>query len=737
MSEAAQVDKVRFGVFEADLRAGELRKYGVRIHLQRQPFRILAALIDRSGELVTREELRQLIWGSETMVDFDHSLGTAINKLRDALSDSADTPQFIETLAKRGFRFIAHVEPIGVPVVRESEEPAAAPVPGSPEPPPLEAHQPLASSPAIPTVAVEAFPRRRVVLVSAAAIAVTAAIAWLLFLRGPVPPTAVRFSQITSDYRIYPGETEIDRFPGVATDGVRVYFPDFQNGRVGLAYVLIGGGEVHRFVTPPEISRPSVADISRDGAEMLIRSMMWSETEQPLWIAPSTGGSARRLFDVLAHDAAWTLDRRAVLYASGQDLFLIERTSGKSQKLATLTGRAYWMRYGPDGSTIRFTVLDPKTRTTSLWEISSDGKNPHPILSGWSTPPAECCGDWTADGSSFVFQSAHSGRPNIWGLHEKSFWRSQRPPFEITAGPLNFFAPVPSSRGDQFFAIGANTRRELFHFNKTAYKLEPYLSNLRNAGRLEHAHHSARIAWISTRDGTLWRGTEDGTERMQLISAPSSVYMARWSPDDRRLLVMAKQPGTPYKIYTVSSDGGDLRPLLDDGRNQADSDWGPGGSAIVFGRLPDYAAEANVPKDIRILDLTTRQVSVLPESTGMFSPRWSPDGRYIAAMTLDQHRLMVFDFSTRKWTTVAEGTIHNPVWSHDGKSLYFQSLREDEVPIFRVSITDRRLERICDRTLASSADSIEFWGIAPDDGVVGSLLFFGADVYGLSWNHDR
>ena len=127
MSHGLQVDKVRFGVFEADLRAGELRKHGVRIHLQRQPFKILVALIERPGELVTREDLRQLIWGPETVVDFDHSLGTAINRLREALSDSADTPQFIETLAKRGFRFIAPVEPIGTPVVREPEKAAAPP----------------------------------------------------------------------------------------------------------------------------------------------------------------------------------------------------------------------------------------------------------------------------------------------------------------------------------------------------------------------------------------------------------------------------------------------------------------------------------------------------------------------------------------------------------------------------------------------------------------------------------
>ena len=737
MFEGLQVDKVRFGVFEADLRSGELRKHGMRIHLQRQPFVILAALIERPGELVTREDLRQRIWGPETVVDFDHSLGTAVNKLREALSDSADTPQFIETLAKRGFRFIAPVEPIGMPPARPSENlstpapPLAEPVSVIPQPMGAPVARVSAIRPRLAT-------RRKPILWWSTAIAIVLGAAWLWLSQGSRPLTVVRFNQITSDYRIYPGETDIERFPGVATDGVRVFFSDFQNGRVGLAYVLIGGGEVHRFVTPPEISRPSVADISRDGAELLIRSMMWAETEQPLWIAPSTGGSARRLFGVMAHDAAWTPDRRSVLYASGQDLMLIGRSDGKTRKLAALSGRPYWMRYSPDGSAIRFTLLDPKTRATSLWEISRDGKNLHAILSGWSGTPAECCGDWTSDGSYFVFQSAHGGRPNIWGLHEPNFFRRGRgAPFEITAGPLDFFAPVPSLRGDQLFCIGANTRRELFHFVLESRRTEPYLSNVRGARRSEHAHNADRIAWISATDGTLWRGKEDGSERVELISAPLSVYMARWSPDDRRLLVMARQPGSPYRIYTVSSDGGDVQLLLDEGRNQADPDWGPGGTTMVFGRLPNYAAEATAPKDIRIMDLATKSVSILPESTGMFSPRWSPDGRYIAAMTLDQHRLMVFDRTTAKWSPVADGTIHNPVWSRDGKHLYFQQLQEDEVPIYRVSITDRHLERICDRNVSSSADSIEFWGLAPDGGPIGSFLFFAADVYGLNWTRGR
>src|SRR6059058_6190342 len=104
--------KIRFGVFEADVRAGELRKCGIRIKLQSQPFKLLAILLSHAGEIVTREELQRQIWGSETVVNFDHSLGTAVNKVREALCDSADNPHYIETLAKRGYRFIAPVQPI-------------------------------------------------------------------------------------------------------------------------------------------------------------------------------------------------------------------------------------------------------------------------------------------------------------------------------------------------------------------------------------------------------------------------------------------------------------------------------------------------------------------------------------------------------------------------------------------------------------------------------------------------
>ena len=111
---------VRFGVFELDLSAGELRKNGVKLRLQGQPFQVLTVLLERSGEVVTREELQQKLWPSDTFVDFDHSLNTAINKVREALGDSASSPRYVETLARRGYRFIA-------PVQRDAENAAVQP----------------------------------------------------------------------------------------------------------------------------------------------------------------------------------------------------------------------------------------------------------------------------------------------------------------------------------------------------------------------------------------------------------------------------------------------------------------------------------------------------------------------------------------------------------------------------------------------------------------------------------
>src|SRR5271169_711538 len=113
--------RFRFGVFELDLRAGELRKHGLRVRLQEQPFQVLAKLLENHGEVVTREELQKKLWPADTFVDFDHGLNKAINKIREALSDSAESPRFVETVARRGYRFLAEVKIADAAPIRSPE----------------------------------------------------------------------------------------------------------------------------------------------------------------------------------------------------------------------------------------------------------------------------------------------------------------------------------------------------------------------------------------------------------------------------------------------------------------------------------------------------------------------------------------------------------------------------------------------------------------------------------------
>jgi cholera toxin transcriptional activator len=129
---------LRFGVFEVDLTAGELRKNGARIRLQEQPFQVLTALLQNAGQVVTRDELREKIWPADTFVDFDHSLNTAVNKIRESLGDSASSPRFVETLARRGYRFIASVDSVATATAQSASAldkgtRAGAPAPHGPD----------------------------------------------------------------------------------------------------------------------------------------------------------------------------------------------------------------------------------------------------------------------------------------------------------------------------------------------------------------------------------------------------------------------------------------------------------------------------------------------------------------------------------------------------------------------------------------------------------------------------
>jgi dipeptidyl aminopeptidase/acylaminoacyl peptidase len=138
-----------------------------------------------------------------------------------------------------------------------------------------------------------------------------------------------------------------------------------------------------------------------------------------------------------------------------------------------------------------------------------------------------------------------------------------------------------------------------------------------------------------------------------------------------------------------------------------------------------------------VLDLKTKAVSTLPNSKGMFCPPWSPDGRFIAAMPLDQQSLMLFDRSAQKWSQIADRAINNPRWSRDGQSIYFHAFQEVDQPIYGLSIQGCEAGADHRHPHLGAADHADFWSLGPSDALIASLRFWTADVYQLSWDPAR
>ncbi len=697
--------------------------------MQAQPFRVLVCLLERPGEVVTREEIQQRLWGTDTIVDFDHSLGTAINKLRESLGDSAENPRFIETLARRGYRFIAPVTVVGAG--------AAEKIPVGPDftSEALRADAGAAGVHGPPGTIAARPPRRWLAIALAAAAAVVLAAGGYLagILEKPSYTAPPRITQVTFSGRVGPGDPLFESFAGTATDGSRIYFSQIENGRAMLAQALIADGETSTLPLPDELAAPSLGDISPDGSRLLLRNHLATAPEQALWIVSTTGGTARRIPGIVAHDATWMPDGQRILYASGDDLYIARDNGSESHKFAALPGRAFWLRWSPDGTRLRLTLLNSETHTSALWEVASDGSGAHILLPDWtSAPAAECCGSWTDDGRYYVFQSARDGNSNIWAIpeHGSLFGRPQ-PPIPITNGPLDYQAPITERGGRRTFFIGLNTRSELLRYDRSASMFVPNGGGLSNALRVEYSRDGYWVAWIRQDDGSVWRSRSDGTGRLQLTGRPMQVFMMHWSPDARQLVLMGRQPGKPWEVYTMDADGGHLQEVLHEDRSEADPDWSPDAKTLVFGRLPDLMAEAEQPKAIYTVDLARHAMTKLPGSDGLFSPRWSADGKYIAALSIDQKKLMLYDVAAKNWRVLAEQNIADPAWSHDDTAIYFHDFAQADQPIYRVAVPGGQVERVADLHDLRSANVVDyrFAGLAPGDVPLVSARLSTANIY--------
>jgi Tol biopolymer transport system component/predicted Ser/Thr protein kinase len=508
-------------------------------------------------------------------------------------------------------------------------------------------------------------------------VALTAALVWLS--SPPPPPRVLGTTQLTRD-----GIPKI----GMVTDGSRLYVNE-SGVNNQIVQVSTGGGEVSPIVTP--FTNAYAEDISADHTKLLVATHVGTEPEDPLWSVPLPSGTPRRLGDVAVNRAGgtWSPDQQHLAFTRGSDLYLANADGTDPHKLVTVSGYPWFPRFSPDGSRIRFSVLKSEN---SLWEIRADGSGLHALFPSGNGPADACCGRWSSDGRYFFFTSSNNSLQNVWAVLEPSGlfrWRSPRP-VQLTAGPLSFNSLVPSLDGKKLFVHASQGRAELVRYDSHFKQFVPFLSGI-SVGELDYSRDGKWITYVSYPDDTLWRSRADGADRLQLTYPPAAAALPRWSPAGTQIAYLDVRPGQPWKIFLIPSEGGSPREVLSETRSQTDPVWSPDGSTLIIGQDPNGGDCV-----IRAVDLASHRVSVIPGSQGLFSPRWSPDGRYLAAMNTPSTKLLLYDFKTQKWSDWTSELIGFPNWSHDGTYLYYDSPFTNHPTFRRIKVGETRSELVAD-----------------------------------------
>jgi Tol biopolymer transport system component len=516
-------------------------------------------------------------------------------------------------------------------------------------------------------------------------------------------PRITAYTPITHDGRL-------KNVAGV--DGTRVYFTQYSSNSIG--QVGINGGEIS--AAPIEIPPlfAELMDISPDGSSALMRADIPRAPDDAIWIAPALGGSARRLGE--GEGESFSPDGSSVIYHTkdgdivlaridGSEKHTLAKTGSKAAFRVTADPSAGNFRWSPDGRSIRF------DKDGVLWEMASDGSALHRLLPEWKEPGLQCCGVWTPDGRFYVFQvSGSATRSQLWALDERRrLFRSARSsPVQLTTGLTSWRQPIAGRDGKKIFADGVTPRGELTRVDPKTGAAQPFLGGI-SAEEVSFSPDGKSIAYKLFPEVSLWKANRDGSHAQLLFESKDlSAGVPRWSPDSRQILFVAVSHDLRPSVYLISAEGGIAQRLLPgDNRMTGDSAWAPDGKRVLFARGSFHAEPG--PHGLRILDLQTGAETAVPEGESRWSPRWSPDGRYIAALH-SGGGLDLFDCTTQKWTVLSaeagEESPAYPAFSHDSRYLYYLRLGGRQ-GVFRVPVAGGKEERVVDM---STWRLTGFWG---------------------------
>jgi len=645
---------VCFDVFELDLRAGELRQEGRKIKLQEQPFRVLSYLLERAGDVVTREELREKLWPADTFVDFDHSLNSAVARLRDALRDSADKPRFVETVAKRGYRFIGSIRP-ATPVLTSS-----LPHPAAQEQAVVEnrafgkiwltvvfflalfsalaiwpLHRPSADSQlsrieVVPLVSLRGFQATPAFSPSGTLVAFrqsdgarntgiyAAAVGGERSVQitnnpGDCCPTwspngdqiaFIRYSGKTfsiylvsalggSERRIYQGPTSMGSGISWSADGKSLAFPEGNPAdptRATVSSLSVADSSTHALTSPPPGSLDHEPAFSPDGNKLAFIRSTVAGVSNDVYVMPSTGGQAKRL----------TFDNRPIM------------------------GPPTWTA---DSKEIVFS--SNRGGVTGLWRVSSEDGTLRPVAgplgdATWPSIPVK--------GNSVVFEQWMS-KVNIWRLELKDPKHYQRPP-----------AALISEKG---------------------FKMRPDISP-----------DGKKVAFESDRLGfwDIWTCDVSGANCDRVTDLHGTAGRARWSPDEH-YVAFEFHPGERSEIYVVEVPGGEPHLVQTiPGADNLSPSWSRDGKWLYFA-----SKRGNEPFQIWKTPFHGG-APVRVTKNGGIGPVESSDGRYLYYMKYEQGGLWRMPLQGGEETELLSdlGCGDWPNWALASNGIYY--LKEDSYP---------------------------------------------------------
>jgi serine/threonine protein kinase len=517
-------------------------------------------------------------------------------------------------------------------------------------------------------------------------------------------PRVVQLVPLTHSGVVHPNQK-------LLTDGPRLYYVDFG----GWKCLLVSGGRP-TVVTLPFASA-DLQDISPDGSEFLVRDLAgYPRDSAPLWIVSADGGAPRKLGEVNANAAVFTVDGRAIVFADGTGVFTCDKEGTNSRQLLSLQGEVYGLQVSPTGDRMSLSTEDPTSRRITLLEASADGTGLRPLVPDAVDLRPDWRGSWSADGRWFAFSGSHHGARNIWLVDARTHALHQ-----LTSGPLEYSLPEFSRDGKSLFSIGRSRRGELLRYDRTARQFVRMLGGLSAEG-VQYSPDGHSISYITYPDGLLWSARADGTERAQLTAAPWRVMGSRWSPDGSRLLFEAQTaPDGPWGLFVLAASGGSPKRLLNATHHEG-ADWSRDGKSIIFARSGETSP-------MQVLDIEHGSVADLPRTEGLFYPTRSPSGRYLLATHVKSWTLQLLDLDAGARRPLARGMAFAS-WSQDEQFVYFNRFDSSKPTMSRIRLAGETIEDMFTLGEFTVTGSWGSWSsVTPDGDVLLTRDTGSIDVY--------